>query len=77
MNEPLGSLADVITDSIPAGGRIEDGEINIGIGVSGVEESAEANGFLCFPELENSVDVDEVVEEAAVLVPALAGADGA
>lgn len=77
MDQALGRVADVAAHGVAAGGRIEDGEVDVGVGISGVEEAAKANRVLGFPELENFVDVDKVVEEAAVFVPALAGADGA
>lgn len=41
-----------------------------------MEEAAEGDGARGFPEVEDAVDVEEVLEEAAVLVPALAGAGG-
>jgi hypothetical protein len=77
VDQPLSRLANVSSDSFAAGGRIENGEIDIGVGVSRVEETKQANSLLCFPEFVNSVHIDEVIEEAAMLVPALAGADGA
>ena len=77
VDEALGFLADVSANDVAAGGRVEDGEVDVGVGVGGVEEAAEADGVGGPPELEDAVDVGEVVEEAAVLVPALAGAHGA
>lgn len=77
VDEALGFLADVAANDVAAGGRVEDGEVDVGVGVGGVEEAAEADGVGDPPELEDAVDVGEVVEEAAVLVPALAGADRA
>ncbi|THG13820.1 hypothetical protein TEA_014298 [Camellia sinensis var. sinensis] len=46
---------------------VEDGEADVGVGVGGVEEAAEGDGVRGCPELENAVDVNEMVEEAAVL----------
>lgn len=77
MNQSLRRVADMATNNIAASGRIEDGEIDVGIGVSRVEEAAQTNRLWRFPDLENSVDIDKMIEEGAVLVPALAGADGA
>lgn len=77
VDEPLGGVADVAANDVAAGGGVEDGEVDVGVGVGGVEEAAEADGVLGVPELEDLVDVDEVVEEAAVLVPALPGSHGA
>lgn len=76
MDQVFSCVADVAADSVAAGGRVEDGEVDVGVGVSGVEEAAEGDGIRGFPEFEDAVDVDEVVEEAAVFVPAFAGADG-
>lgn len=77
VDEAFGGGADVVADCVAAGGGIEDGEVDVGVGVGGVEEAAEGDGVGGFPELENAVDIEEVVEEAAVLVPALARTDGA
>lgn len=77
MNQSLRSLADMASNNITASGRIENGEIDIGIGIRRVEETAQTHRLLRFPDFENTVDIDEVIEEGAVLVPALAGADGA
>ena len=41
-----------------------------------MEEATERDGVWSSPEVEDAVDVDEVVEEGAVFVPALAGANG-
>ena len=57
--------------------RIKNGEIDIRIGVSRVEETTKADRFRCFPDLEDAVHIKKVLEEAAMFVPALAGADGA
>lgn len=75
VDKALGGGPHVATDGVAAGGGVKDGEIDIGIGVGGVKEAAESDGVGGLPELEDAVDVDEVVEEASVLVPALAGAD--
>lgn len=40
-----------------------------------MEKTTETYRVLGFPELEDFVYVDKVVEKAAVLVPAFAGAD--
>lgn len=77
MDQPLCGLADVCADDVTTSVGVENGEVDIGIGIGGVEEAAEADGVGSFPDLENAVDVVEVVQEAAVLVPALPGADGA
>ena len=62
------------THSVTASRGIEDGEIDIGIGVGRVEKATKANRVRGFPEFENLIDIDEVIEKAAVFVPALAGA---
>ncbi|KAK6931780.1 LOW QUALITY PROTEIN: hypothetical protein RJ641_003573, partial [Dillenia turbinata] len=67
VDKALGGIAHVTADDVSAGGGIEDGEIDVRVGVGGVEEAAEADGVWGFPELEDFVDVDEVIEEAAVL----------
>lgn len=77
VNQALSFVADVGADDVAAGGGIEDGEVDVGVGVGRVEEAAEGDGGRGLPQVEDAVDVDEVVEEGAVLVPALAGADGA
>lgn len=73
MDEVFGSVADVVADGVSGGGGIENGEIDVGVGVGRVEEGAEADGFLGLPELVNPVHVHQMVQEAAMLVPALAG----
>lgn len=40
-----------------------------------MEEAAEADGVRRFPEGENAVYVEKMVEEAAMFVPALSGTD--
>lgn len=77
MNQTLGFVANMRANGFTAGGGIEDGEVNVGIGVSRVEETAEGHRIWGFPEMEDAEDVDEVLEESAVFVPALAGADRA
>lgn len=77
VNEPLGRFTHVGANRVAAGGRIEDGEIDVGVGVGGVEKAAEADGLGGIPELEDAVDVEKVIEEAAVLMPALSGTDRA
>lgn len=74
VDEALGGGADVGADNVAASGGVEDGEVDVGVGVGGVEEAAETDGVGGVPQLEDAVSVDEVVEEAAVLVPALSGA---
>lgn len=75
VDEALGVGADVAADYISAGGgRREDSEVDVGVRIGGVEEAAEADGVGGSPDLEDTVDADEMVEEATVLVPALAGA---
>lgn len=75
VNQSLGGFADMGTNGFSAGGGIEDGEIDVGIGVSRMEEATKTDGIGSIPELENTVDIEEVLEEATVLVPTLAGAD--
>ena len=58
MYELLGRIAHVGPDGVAASGGVEDGEIDIGIGVCRVEEAAETYRFLGLPELENLVHVD-------------------
>ncbi|KAG9441996.1 hypothetical protein H6P81_017850 [Aristolochia fimbriata] len=75
VGEVLGVGADVPADGVAAGGGgVEDGEVDVGVGVGGVEEAAEGDGVGGAPQLEDTVDAKEVVEEAAVLVGALSGA---
>ena len=62
-------------DGVAGGGGVEDGEVDVGVGVCGVKEAAAAYRFVGLPELENSVDVDQMFEETPILVPALACAD--
>ncbi|KAK3003488.1 hypothetical protein RJ639_018819 [Escallonia herrerae] len=76
VDQTLGRIAHMAPNSVPAGGRVEDGKVNVGVRISGVKEATKADRVLRLPELEDAVGVDEVVEEAAVLVPALACADG-
>lgn len=64
------------TNNIAAGRWIENSKIDVGIGIRRVEEAAQTNRLLSFPDFENSVDINEVIEERAVLVPTLAGTDG-
>lgn len=77
VNEALGRFTHVGANRVTAGGRIENGEIDVGVRVGGVEKAAEADGVGGIPELEDTVDVEEVIKEAAVLMPALTGSDGA
>ncbi|KAK2966981.1 hypothetical protein RJ640_009665 [Escallonia rubra] len=76
VDQTLGRITHMAPNSVPAGGRVEDGKVDVGVRISGVKEATKADRVLRLPELEDAVDVDEVVEEAAVLVPALACADG-
>lgn len=39
-----------------------------------MEKATKANRGRGFPEFENLIDIDEVIEKAAMFVPALAGA---
>jgi hypothetical protein len=69
-------MTNMGTNDVTTRGRIEYGEVDIGIGVSGVEEATEADGVWCFPNLENPIYVNKVVKEAAMFVPALTGPNG-
>ena len=60
-------------NDVAVDGRVEDGEVDVGVRVSGVEEVTEADGVGCSPKHEDVVDIGKVVEEAIMLVPALAG----
>ncbi|CAL5020361.1 unnamed protein product [Urochloa decumbens] len=77
VDEALGVVPHDAGDVGAAGVRLEDGEVDVGVGVGGVVEAAARHGVGRGPEAEDAVDVEEVVEEGAVLVPALAGAGGA
>ena len=77
VNQLLGVSTNVASDFVAAGGGVEDGEVDVRIGIGGVEEATEGDRIGGFPYLEDAVDVEEVIQEAAVLVPALSGADGA
>lgn len=77
VDQTFGFFANVSTNNFTTGRRVKDGEVNVRIGVSGVEKAAEADRVRCFPELENTEYVDEVVEEASVFVPTLACTDRA
>ena len=63
VDKALRFLADVATND----------EVDARVGVGGVEEAVEADKVGGSPKLEDAVDVDEVVKEAAMLVPALIG----
>lgn len=39
MDQALGSVADVGADEVAAGGRVEDGEVDVRVGVGGVASS--------------------------------------
>lgn len=75
VNQAFRSLPDMGANDFAACGRIKDGKIDIGIGISGVKEAAEADRVRGLPYLENAVDVNQVFEKGAVLVPALASSN--
>ncbi|PON68152.1 hypothetical protein PanWU01x14_097120, partial [Parasponia andersonii] len=77
VDQPLGGFTDVSRNDVAPGGGVENGEVDIGVDVGRVEEAKKANRVLGSPWLEDSVDVEEVVEEGTVPVPALAGANRA
>lgn len=59
------------------GGGREYGEVDVGVGVGGVEEAGErerGRGRGRGPEREDAVDGEEVGEEGGVFVPAVGGA---
>uniref|UniRef100_A0A0E0CTF6 DUF834 domain-containing protein n=1 Tax=Oryza meridionalis TaxID=40149 RepID=A0A0E0CTF6_9ORYZ len=76
VDEALGGGADDGAHVVAADVGFEDGEVDVGVGVGGVVEAAARHGVGGAPEAEDAVDVEEVGEEGAVLVPALAGAGG-
>ena len=76
VHEPLGGGPDDAADAGAADVGLEDGEVDVGVGVGGVEEAAAGDGVGRAPEAKDPVDVEEVGEEGAVLVVALAGAGG-
>lgn len=73
MDEVFGVVADVGANGVAASGGVEDGEVDVGVGIGGVEEAGEGDGGRGTPKVEDAVDVHQVVEEAAVLVPAFTG----
>ena len=73
VDQVFGGGAHVAADRLAVGGGVEDGEIVIGVGVNGMEEAEKADGIGGVPELEDSVDVEEVVEKGSEAVPAFAG----
>lgn len=77
MDKALGYGANMAANDVAAGGGVEDGEVDVGVGVGGVEEATKRDGERGVPEVEDAEDVDEVLKEGAVFVPTLAGADGA
>lgn len=64
-------------DGFPVGDGVEDCKIMVGVGVNGMKEAKKADGIWCLPELEDSVDMEEVVEKGTEAVPTLTGAGGA
>ena len=74
VDEVLRFLADMAANDVAAGGRVKDSEVDVGVGVGGVEKAAEVDEVEGSPKFEDAVDVGEVVEEAVVLLPALASA---
>ena len=77
VDEPLGFVPNDGGDTGAADVGLEYGEVDVGVGVGGVVEAAPAHGVGGRPEVEDPVDLEEVGEEGAVLVPALARACGA
>ncbi|OAY75206.1 hypothetical protein ACMD2_06425 [Ananas comosus] len=73
VDEALGCGADERGDAGAAGAGVEDGEVDVGVGVGGVVEAAAGDGVGGAPEREDAVHADEVGEEGAVLVVALPG----
>lgn len=68
-------MTHIRSDRISTGGRIEDCEIDIRIGVGGVEEAAKTDRFRAAPKFKDAVDIDEVIKECAVFMPAFTGAN--
>lgn len=60
VHEPLRLGADERRNVGTGGVWIEDGEIDVGIGVCGVEEAAECDMIRRGPEFEDTVNLDEV-----------------
>lgn len=75
MDKRLGQMTHIRSDSVTAGGRIEDCQIDIRIGIGGVEEAAKTDRFRAAPKFKDAVDIDEVIKECAVFMPAFTGAD--
>lgn len=71
VDEALGRISDISSNGFTASGGIKDGEIDIGVGVSGVKEATKADSIRGTPDFENTVNVNEVFKEAAMLMPAL------
>lgn len=71
VDETLGSITDISSDSFTASGGIKDGKIDIGVGVSRVEEATKADSIRGTPEFKDTINVDEMFKEAAMLMPAL------
>ena len=74
VDEALGVGADDAPHLGAAGVGLEDGEVDVGVGVGGVEEAAARHGVGRAPQAEDPVHVLQVRQERAVLVVALAGA---
>lgn len=68
----LGFVTDEATQDAAVDVGREDGEVDVRVGVGGVEEAEEGDRVGRPPELENPVRVQQVREERPVLVPALA-----
>lgn len=75
VDQALGRATDVSPNDFSARVRVEDGEVDVRVRVRGVEQSAKTDRVRGFPYLKDAVDVNKVVEEAAVFVLALASAD--
>lgn len=72
VHELLGFVTDEATEDAAVDVGREDGEIDVGVRVGGVEEAEEGHRVGRAPELEDLVDVEQVLVESPVLVPALA-----
>lgn len=60
VHEPLRLGADERGNVGTGGVGIEDGEIDVGVGICGVEEAAECDVIRCGPKFEDTVNLDEV-----------------
>jgi hypothetical protein len=77
VDQPLGLGAHDGGDVVAAGAGVEDGEVHVRVGVGGVVQPAPRHRVRRAPRPQDAVHVQEVRQEGAVLVPALAGARGA